>query len=192
MSELAEAARSGGSRMTVLGVIAIILGILAMLAPGLTGLSVAMLLGVLVVIAGVTRIGWAFGASSVGKGILLFVLGALMIMCGIALLANPLFAASALTIILAIYFVVDGIVELAAGIQLRSLSGSGWLIFRGDRFDPAGRDDLATVPAVGDMGHGHPAGHQAIPGRSHNDRRRFDHTINGKTAGCADCDEGLG
>ena len=37
MNELQEAARSGGKSMTFFGVIAIILGILAMMMPGLTG-----------------------------------------------------------------------------------------------------------------------------------------------------------
>jgi uncharacterized membrane protein HdeD (DUF308 family) len=45
MNNLTEAAKAGGKRMTTFGVIAIILGMLAMLAPGLTGISIAMLLG---------------------------------------------------------------------------------------------------------------------------------------------------
>ena len=40
----------------VLGVISIILGILAMLTPAITGLSIVMVLGVLVLIAGIVRI----------------------------------------------------------------------------------------------------------------------------------------
>ncbi len=48
MNNLTDAAKAGGKRMTAFGVIAIILGMLAMLAPGLTGVSIAMLLGGLV------------------------------------------------------------------------------------------------------------------------------------------------
>jgi hypothetical protein len=46
MNELTDVAKAGGKRMTTFGVIAIILGVLAMLAPVVTGLSIALLLGI--------------------------------------------------------------------------------------------------------------------------------------------------
>jgi len=72
MNEFADAAKAGGNRMTLFGVIAIILGILAMLAPVLTGISVIILVGVLVLIGGIVRIIWAFQAGSLGKGLPMF------------------------------------------------------------------------------------------------------------------------
>ncbi len=45
MTEFVDAAKAGGKKMTTFGVIAIILGILAMLMPGLTGSSVVFFLG---------------------------------------------------------------------------------------------------------------------------------------------------
>ena len=117
--------------MTTLGVIAIILGFLAMLAPMLTGFSIAILLGILVLVAGLIRMIWAFRAGSLGKGLLALVIGALTFICGIVLVANPLFAAGVLTILLASYFIVDGIFEIAAGFQVRPGKGWGWLLFGG-------------------------------------------------------------
>lgn len=117
--------------VTVLGVICIILGILAMLSPGLTGLSVAMVLGVLVFIGGITRIAWAFHASSLVKGILRLVIGGLTLACGIALIGNPLFASGVLTVLLAAYFIIDGIFELIIGVRIGTDTGGGWLLFGG-------------------------------------------------------------
>jgi uncharacterized membrane protein HdeD (DUF308 family) len=131
MSEFADAAKTGSKTMTIFGAIAIILGIFAMLAPGLTGLSIAMVVGVLVVIGGIVRMLWAFQSGSLGKGLLMFAIGALTLLCGIALVANPLFAAGFLTVFLAVYFVIDGISEIAAGFQTRPAPGSGWMIFGG-------------------------------------------------------------
>ena len=131
MNEITEAAETGGKNMTIFGAIAIILGILAMLAPGLTGLSIAMLVGVLVVIGGVVRMIWAFQAGSLGKGLLVFAIGALTLVCGVVLVANPLIATGFLTILLAIYFVIDGIFEIVAWFQTRSAPGSGWMLFGG-------------------------------------------------------------
>jgi len=58
-------------------------------------------------------------------------IGGLTLLCGIALLAHPLFASGVLSIILAVYFIIDGISELVAGIQLRPSSGWGWMLFGG-------------------------------------------------------------
>ncbi|HYQ60620.1 MAG TPA: DUF308 domain-containing protein, partial [Desulfatiglandales bacterium] len=91
MNEFADAAKAGGNRMTLFGVIAIILGILAMLAPVLTGISVVILVGVLVLIGGIVRIIWALQAGSLGKGLPMFAIGGLTLLCGIVLLAHPLF-----------------------------------------------------------------------------------------------------
>ena len=130
MNNLAEAAKAGGKRMTAFGVIAIILGMLAMLAPGLTGISIAMLLGGLVVVSGIVRMIWAFQSGSLGRGLWMFVIGGLTLLCGIALLANPLFASGVVTILLAAYFVFDGISEIAAGFGHMG-DGGGWLLFGG-------------------------------------------------------------
>jgi uncharacterized membrane protein HdeD (DUF308 family) len=130
MHNLTEAAKAGGKRMTTFGVMAIILGMLAMLAPGLTGISIAMLLGGLVVVSGIVRMMWAFQSGSLGRGLWMLVIGVLTLLCGIALLAHPLFASGVLTILLAVYFVADGISEIAAGFG-RLGDGGGWLLFGG-------------------------------------------------------------
>ena len=130
MNNLTETVKTGGKRMTALGVITIILGMLAMLAPGLTGLSIATLLGGLVAVSGIVRLMWAFQSGSRGRGLWMFAIGGLTLLCGIALLANPLFASGVVTILLAVYFVFDGISEIAAGFG-RMGDGGGWLLFGG-------------------------------------------------------------
>jgi uncharacterized membrane protein HdeD (DUF308 family) len=131
MNEFADAAKAGGNRMTLFGVIAIILGVLAMLAPVLTGMWVIILVGVLVLIGGIVRIIWALQAGSLGKGLLTFAIGGLTLLCGIVLLVHPLFASGVLTIMLALYFILDGISEIVAGVRLRPGSGWGWMLFGG-------------------------------------------------------------
>jgi len=116
-----------GKRMTTFGIISIILGFLAMAAPVLTGMSIALLLGILVVVAGTMRLMWAFKSSSVGQGILRLALACLTLVCGALLVLNPIFASGFLTILLALYFIVDGVSEIAAGMGSRN----GWFIFAG-------------------------------------------------------------
>jgi uncharacterized membrane protein HdeD (DUF308 family) len=131
MNELKEAAKAGGKSMTFFGVIAIILGMLAMMMPGLTGVSVVYLLGVIVLVAGIVRMIWALQAGSLGRGLLMFAIGLLTLLAGLALLAHPLFASGVLTIMLAFYFFLDGFGEISAGIKVRPADGWGWLLFGG-------------------------------------------------------------
>src|SRR5512135_750518 len=116
-SEFAEAAKAGGKRMTLFGVIAILLGLLAILTPAVVGTSVLVILGVIVLAAGIVRMVWSFGSGSVGKGLLMFALGLLTFLCGVGLIANPLFASGFLTVVLAVYFFLDGLAEIVAAFK---------------------------------------------------------------------------
>ncbi len=130
MSELADNAKSKGRNVFLFGVVVMILGILAMLAPMVTGFSVTVLLGILVIGAGIARMFWAFDADGFGKGLLAFALGGLTLVAGGILIAKPLVAASVLTILLASYFLIDGIFEIVAAFQIKP-EGWGWLLFAG-------------------------------------------------------------
>ena len=130
MAEFGAGMKKGGRRMTALGVIAMVLGVLAMLAPLAAGMSIVFLLGALVATVGALRMFWAFRAGSLGRGLWVFVIGTLTLVCGIAMLANPLFGSGVLTILLALYFVLDGTAEIIAGLAGRQ-EGRGWLLFSG-------------------------------------------------------------
>ena len=112
MTDFTDTVASGGKRMSRLGIATMILGVLAMLAPVLVGFSLLWILGFLVVAAGLVRMFWAFRTGSLGKGALVFAIGGLTLLCGIVLLANPLLASGVLSILLAIYLVVDGAAEI--------------------------------------------------------------------------------
>ena len=68
---------------------------------------------------------WAFSASGLGKGLLTFALGTLTLSFGVARHAIPALGAGVVTIGLGVSFVLDGVVEIAAGFALTS---GAWLI----------------------------------------------------------------
>ena len=131
MTGPADLAHKGGTRMTTWGILTMALGVFAMFTPMLTGFSILLLLGIAVMAAGVMRMIWAFSAGSVGRGLLMFVLGLLTLAVGLLLLVNPLFAAVSVTILLTIYLVVDGAAEVYAGVQRKPDAGWGWLVIGG-------------------------------------------------------------
>ena len=131
MNDFTEAAGKGGKRMSRLGIVTIILGLLVMAAPIFVGFSLLWILGILVVVASLCRMFWAFQAGSLGKGVQVFAIGGLTLLAGLALLANPLFASEVLTIVLSIYFVVDGAAEIGAAFGIPRGSRRRWLLFGG-------------------------------------------------------------
>jgi uncharacterized membrane protein HdeD (DUF308 family) len=131
MSTISKEVGAGGRRMTLLGVITIILGLCAIAAPMMTGLSVVMLVGWLVIAAGVLRMIWAFGAGSFGRGLLAFAMGGLILLCGLALVTDPLIASGFLTFIIAFCLIADGVAEILGALRLGSGSGRGWMLIGG-------------------------------------------------------------
>jgi uncharacterized membrane protein HdeD (DUF308 family) len=131
MSEIADNVRKGGGRAMAFGVVTMILGALALAAPLVMGSSIALLVGVLVLVGGVARMIWAFGAGSLGRGLVRLLVGALTLVCGLAMIASPLFAAGLLTIVLAAYFLLDGVFEVSAAFAVRPRAGWGWMLFGG-------------------------------------------------------------
>lgn len=131
MDAISEPAVKSGKNKKILGVITIIMGVLAISAPLITGLSIALLVGLLVLVGGVARMVWAFHAGSVGKGMLRFIIGGLTLLCGMAMVTDPILASGVLTIILAIYLAIDGVFEIATAFKVRPLSGWGVLLAGG-------------------------------------------------------------
>ena len=117
--------------LIVLGIGMVILGILAMGAPLITGVAVGLLVGVLIIAGGLAQAVYALKAKSWGSGIAGVVLGALSVVCGILMLGHPLFGLAFLTLVLAAYFIFDGIFEVVFAFKLKPLTGWGWTLVSG-------------------------------------------------------------
>jgi len=131
MSEIGNTIESASKRGTTFGIITVILGVLAMMAPMISGLAVAVLIAMLLIVAGIFRLVWAFGAESFGKGMFAFLIGGLTLLAGVLVLIRPMVGLMSLTLLLAVYFVVDGIFEIIASFQIKPAQGWGWLLFGG-------------------------------------------------------------
>ena len=55
----------------------------------------------------------------------------LAILCGVVMLARPMLGLASLTMVLAIYFLVDGVFEIIAAFKIRGERGWFWLILGG-------------------------------------------------------------
>lgn len=112
------------------GVIIAIIGVLAILAPFAAGVSLSILLGALLVVGALVHVAHSFS----GGWKRFFVQGILALIyavAGISLLANPVIGLTTLTILLAAFLVVDGVLEIVMGFQARGSRGWGALIVSG-------------------------------------------------------------
>lgn len=126
-----EALRRSTGWVIGFGVLLIVLGTLAVLAPLAAGIAVDVLVGALFLVGGIAELIYAFRARTWGAGLLSFVSGALSIVCGLVMLTLPLLGLSFLTLLLAGYFFVDGIARSVLALQNRTLPGWQWMLFNG-------------------------------------------------------------
>lgn len=113
------------------GIAVVLLGVLAICAPFVSGLAVTTIVAACLVAAGIVQVVFAFQAGSFGRGLLAFLFGAISVAAGVLIFMHPLFGLEAITIMLIAYFLVDGVYHFAAAAQLKAHSGRGWLVFGG-------------------------------------------------------------
>lgn len=131
MNESSQTAIRASGAVTLWGVLTIILGVFAMGSPLITGLALAVLIGISMIVAGLAQTLYAFQAGSIGRGFLRLLFGGITVLAGIAITGQPGMALATLTLFLAIYFIVDGLTTLFASTAVAGGQGKGWVIFNG-------------------------------------------------------------
>ena len=108
-----------------------LLGVLAVMTPFVSGVAVTAFVAVLITAAGLTMTMYAFKAGSFGKGLLQFLFGGITIVCGVAMFVTPMLSMWTLTGLLMVYFLVDGIFAIFSGVKGRPAPGWGWVTISG-------------------------------------------------------------
>jgi uncharacterized membrane protein HdeD (DUF308 family) len=108
-----------------------LLGMLAVMAPFVSGVAVTAMVAVVITAAGLAMTVYAFKAGSFGKGLLQLLFGGITVLCGVAMFAAPVTGMLTLTGILLVYFLVDGIFAIIAGVRSKGELGWGWMTISG-------------------------------------------------------------
>lgn len=125
-SELLEGIKKNARLAVIVGIIMLICGFLAVGSPMVAGVSVTMFVGAMLIVGGIAQCFLAFKAGAFGRGLLIFIVGALTAVAGFYMLNQPLAGLASITIVLAAYFVVTGISELIGAFQARP--ADGWFV----------------------------------------------------------------
>lgn len=114
------------------GLLLTAIGIFAVVSPMFSGVATTVLVGMLLIAAGIIEVVFAFQSETFGKGALRFVVGGLGIAAGAIILATPAQSLGMLTAVLAGFLVAGGIVDIVMGMKLEpDDEGRGALIFGG-------------------------------------------------------------
>jgi uncharacterized membrane protein HdeD (DUF308 family) len=135
--------------LVVFGVITVAAGICAVVWPGITLLAAAVVFGVQLIVAGAYRLVAAFASSEVTSGtrVLLALLGVLSLIVGLYAVRHVLLTIIALALLLGIFWIVNGVIEIFTAGSHREMHGRGWRVAMGILSIIAGIIVLGT-PAI--------------------------------------------
>ena len=135
--------------LVVFGVITVAAGLCAVVWPGITLLAAAIVFGVQLIVAGVYRLVGAFASPDVtgGTRVLLALLGVLSLIIGLYAVRHVLLTIIALALLLGIFWIVNGVIEIFTAGSHREMHGRGWRVAMGILSIIAGIIVLAT-PAI--------------------------------------------
>lgn len=128
-SEIAPRWSHGWS--VALSVTLIVLGVIAVVLPEIGGLAVALYFGYVLVLGGVALLLFAWRTHAAGVMSLQVVLGMVYMLIGGFLIAKPGAGLASLTLLLAGYLLLEGLLELTVAFRVQPRAGRTWLIIDG-------------------------------------------------------------
>ena len=116
--------RSWKALMTI-GIVAIVIGCIAILVPAVASVGTAIFIGWILIIAGAFLVAGAFTAPSIGTVVLRLLWAFLTIVVGFWLVIEPHNGTLTLTLVLGIYFLFMGVTRVAVAFAERGRPGAG-------------------------------------------------------------------
>jgi uncharacterized membrane protein HdeD (DUF308 family) len=113
------------------GILLIVAGVLAILSPIIASVAIVSLLGWVLIISGVLQAVGLIGASNVPHFWLQLISAVLAILIGVLLLRSPESGLLVMTMLLIVYFMVEGIAKVIFALTIRPFPNWGWVLGSG-------------------------------------------------------------
>src|SRR5215471_3556179 len=123
--------RTGTTWSIALSVLMIAAGVLAIGAPMIAGVAVTAIVAWLLLLSGVFHLAFAWRAGRPGAVVWQILLGLLYGVIGLYIIASPVAGLASLTLAIALYLFVEGVLEFVLWSRLRGIPRSGWLAVDG-------------------------------------------------------------
>lgn len=113
------------------GIIFVLLGIFALTHPYIVTLSLSLILGSILIIAGLVQGFRALKHLNRAGATILLISAAFSTIAGLLLIGYPLQGILTLTLLLIVFFFIEGFTKMVGGWQLRPMKGWSWIFFSG-------------------------------------------------------------
>jgi uncharacterized membrane protein HdeD (DUF308 family) len=123
--------RSAIEHLHWLGIVLIALGVAALLSPAVAGSALMIVIGFILLIAGIVPIVRELKAEASTEKAMGLTLGIITGLTGIAIIAHPIFGLAFLTLLLVGYFVAEGVWKIIVSFRYRPANGWKWLLASG-------------------------------------------------------------
>jgi len=128
---MSESAKPNTASLTLMGIVLIVFGVLAIGTPAVAGAAVVYVIGAVLLVAGIVQIVSGLKVEGFTHKLPPIILGILAALCGIGVLGHTLLSLTFLALLMAIFFVVEGVWKIIASFSYRPASGWVFMLFSG-------------------------------------------------------------
>jgi uncharacterized membrane protein HdeD (DUF308 family) len=122
--------RASGTSL-ILSIVLIIFGVLAIALPMVSSIGVAIVIGWMVIFAGIAQLVHAFQSTGIGPIAWKVLVALIYLVAGGSLIASPAAGVAGLTLVLGIFLFAEGIADIAAYFATRKSGNSLWMLLDG-------------------------------------------------------------
>lgn len=126
-----EAVREHSTLFLIQGILMMVIGAFAVIAPMVAGLAVVLLVGWVLIISGITQAISVVAARKAPNFWWSLISAVLGVIVGILLLVHPVEGKLALTLLLVVFFMIEGVSKVVLALSVRPQPRWGWLMFSG-------------------------------------------------------------
>ena len=124
-------AEAASRRLFWVGLAMTVLGIAAIVFPIASTLVATLMVGWMLLFFGVIALTGSFSIHGTGPFFGALLVALLAIAAGVFMLVNPVAGAAAITVVVAVLFVMQGAFEIAFAFEMRPMTNWGWMLVSG-------------------------------------------------------------
>lgn len=113
------------------GIILCVIGVISLLTPLIAGITMVYMIGALLLLGGILYVLQAMQMGDVAGKTFHVILGALFMLGGLSLLFHPLYGLELLTLMMAMFFVFEGVWKIIMSLGIRPANGWSRILFSG-------------------------------------------------------------
>jgi uncharacterized membrane protein HdeD (DUF308 family) len=131
MHALEGALKRASGFSIVLSLLLIVFGVLAIALPIVSSIGITIVIGWLVLFAGITQVIHAFRSEGIGHIVWRFVVAVFYVAAGVYLLARPALGVAGLTLVLGTFLFAEGVADVVTYVSARKSGASAWMLLDG-------------------------------------------------------------